>query len=376
MRSKKNARRGKSVAGKGASPLRKGKAKVDIPIASAPSKLLILPPELRLLIYDIYFSSPSYGKGFSKTNPFDGYTIDGVDASLIGALTDRFEPGKDDDHPQRARSNINLLSVCRLIHSEAIPPFYHHHLFQLPTRSISHPDPTATPIKPLIIPLAIYRHFDLIHRLEVVHHDLGHTIVNRQDNDLAIANVLEFISKACPSLRCLSIRVICDLHDEMDYFKEMTSWGEYPYLDFERKTPGVLAELMPRLRELAIALTDSKPHPVPEHPELPPKAFTGTWTLSWHVDESEEQAGEEENGGEDSKKGEEDEEGKEDEEGEENEDEEQGKNALMQGWGERFFTSRLESSSEVPSMDEVLRDSLYQIASMEPFAHWYDPETA
>ena len=367
MRSKKNAKRGKSVAFKGVPPLGKGKAKGDRPIAPTPSRLLSLPPEIRLLIYDTYFSSPSYGKGYPKINLFGGYTTDGVDASLIRALTDRFEPSKD-GNTQRARSNINLLSVCRLIHSEAIPPFYHHHLFQLPTRSISHPDPTATPIKPLIIPLAIYTHFDLIHRLEVVHHDLGPTIVNRQDNDLAIANVLEFISKACLSLRCLSIRVICDLQFEMDYFKEMTSWGEYPYLDFERETPGTLAALMPRLRELAIVLTDSIPRPIPEHPELPPKAFTGTWTLSWHVDESEEQAGEEDKGGEESKKGEED------EEGEENEDEEQGKNAFMQRWGERFFTSRPESSSEVPSMDEVLRDSLYQIASMEPFAHWYNPE--
>ncbi|MDI1493505.1 MAG: hypothetical protein OHK93_005295 [Ramalina farinacea] len=374
MRSKKNTRRGKSVAGKAVSSLGKGKAKGDRPIAPTPSRLLSVPPEIRLLIYDTYFSSPSYGKGFPKTNPFDGYTVDDVDASLIGALTDRFERSKD-GNTQRARSNINLLSVCRLIHSEAIPPFYHHHLFQLPTRSISHPDPTATPIKPLIIPLAIYRHFDLIHRLEVVHHDLGHTIVNRQDNDLAIANVLEFISKACPSLRCLSIRVICDLHDEMDYFAEMTSWGEYPYLEFERKTPGVLAELMPRLHELAIVLTDSKPHPVPEHPELPLKAFSGSWTWAWHADDFEDAAGEEDEKRKENKEREENGGNEEDEEGEENEESDKGKDTSMQRWGEHFFIRRPGSSSEVPSMDEVSRDSLYQIASLEPFAHWFDPET-
>ena len=371
MRSKGNARRWKSVAKKGISPSSECKTKVDSPIASATSKLLGLPPELRLLIYDIYFSSPSYGKGFPKTNPFDGYTVIDidVDASLMGALMDRFGSAKSVHRSERARSNINLLSVCRLIYSEAIPRFYHNHLFRLPTYS-DLPPGLAAPIKPLVIPVSMTRHFDLIHRLEVVHHHLGDAIADRENTDLAIAALLGTISKSCQSLRCLSIRVICDLYYEMECFEDMSGGGDYLYLDFERKTPGVLAALMPRLRELAITLVDSKLRLVVGHPELPPKAFSGTWTLSWHVDEAEEKVGEQDKRGEESKEGEAD------EEGEDNGDGGQRKDAFMERWGERFFTCRPKSSSEFPSMDEVLRDSLYQIASMEPFAHWYDPEMA
>ena len=369
MRSK-TERKGKSVASK-------GKAKGGAPIASASSRLLTLPPELRLLIYDTYFSSPSYGKRFPKTGPFDGYTVDGVDASLISALTDRFRPAKDGDESQRTRSNINLLSVCRLVHSEALPRFYHHHLFQLPTCFDLPPSLAAMLKEPNSISSTAFTHFDLIHRLEVVHHNLGNTIVDRQDTDFAIADLLEMINNSCPSLRCLSIRVICDLHDEMDYFEDMSMWAVYPYLDFVRKTPGMLAALMPQLRELAIILVDSKPRHAPGHPEWPPTVFKGTWT--WHVDDSEiaAGAGNDEGGKNKDKKGrEENEEGEGDEEGEEGQENEKGTGASMKKWGERFFTRRPGSLSEVPSMDEVRRDSLYQIASLEPFEHWYDPEAA
>ena len=222
MASKNNdAEKGDSVTAQGTS----SPAQVDASIAVASSKLLASPPEVRLQIYDIYFSSPSYGKGFQKTDHFGGYTVGGIDASLMGALMDRFKSAGNGNTTERARSNLNLLSVCRLVHSEAIPRFYHHHLFQFPTYLDLPPGRAATPIKPIMIPLAMTRHFDLIHRVEVVHHHLGDAIADRQNNDLVIAGLLKTISESCPSLRCLTIRVICNLHHELRHFQYRPTGG-------------------------------------------------------------------------------------------------------------------------------------------------------
>ena len=122
---------------------------------------------------------------------------------------------------------------------------------------------------------------------------------------------------------------------------------------------------MTGLRELDIVVADSKKNEIPGHPELPPKAFSGTWSWRWYDDGS----GYEERG--DYWEGEEDEERVEGDDGGEGEEE---KEARMKNWGKCFFTYRPESSSQVPSVDEIVRDPLYQVASLEPFAHWFDPE--
>ena len=227
----------------------------------APSRLLTLPAEVRLEIYDIYFATRSYNDDPGIPKRFVDPTAK-TESGLIRSLVDRFQVNSDDFDSRRETSNLNLLLVSKLIHAEAIPRFYHHHLFSLPTycSPVSGSGWTGLNFEPPTLRLEQTRHFDLIRRMELVHQHLGDVVADRQHTDRAISSLLHILMAKCPSLRFLSIRVICDMKEERTGFCALKRARrvEYPYLDFRRQTPLALQSLLPRLDRLEIHMVDGE----------------------------------------------------------------------------------------------------------------------
>lgn len=228
---------------------------------TAPSGLLTLPPEVRLQIYDIYFAGLSYNGDTRIPQRFRDRTAR-TESSLVRALVDRLEVKSDEFDSRRETSNLNLLFVSKLIHTEAIPKFYHHHYFLLPTYCSPVPSSGWTGLKfePPVLRSEQMRHFDLIRKLELVHQHLGDVVADRQQTDRAIGALLRILIEKCTSLRYLWIRVISDIQTECHDFwdRRRARNGDYPYLDFRRQTPQAMRALVPRLDTLVIRLVDSE----------------------------------------------------------------------------------------------------------------------
>ena len=187
-------------------------------VAPPPLRLMTLPSEVRLEIYDIYFAIPSYNDNPGIPQRFRDPTTK-TETGLIRSLVDRLDVKSDDSDSRRETSNLNLLLVSKLIHAEATPRFYHHHLFSLPTYCSPVPGSGWTGLK-FELPVlrqGQMRHFDLIRRMELVHQHLGDVIKDRQQTDHAISALLDILNARCTSLRYLSIRVISNATEE--YFR-------------------------------------------------------------------------------------------------------------------------------------------------------------
>ena len=230
-------------------------------IVKATSGLLNLPPEVRLEIYDIYFASRSYSDDPGIPQRFRDPTAK-TETGLIRSLVDRLEVKSDEFDSRRKTSNLSLLLVSKLIHAEATPRFYYHHLFSLPTYCSPVPGSSWTGLnfEPPLLRLEQMRHFDLIRNMELVHQHLGDVVADRQHTDRATSSLLHVLNAKCPSLRYLSIRVICDFKQERTQFCEQRRARrvDYPYMDFRRLTPIALRSLLPHLDRLEIHMMDSE----------------------------------------------------------------------------------------------------------------------
>ena len=305
-------------------------------VAPPPVRLMTIPSEVRLEIYDIYFAIPSYNDNPGIPQRFRDPTAK-TETGLIRSLWDRLEVQSDDFDSRRETSNLNLLVVSKLIHAEAIPRFYHHHLFSLPSycSPVVASSWTGLPFRPPKLRLEHMRHFDLIRKLELVHQHLGNVFADRHFTDRAISHLLQILVAKCTSLRYLSIRVMSNFKEEYRLFcdQEKARGGDYPYLDFRRQTPKVLQLLMPRLDRLEIHLMDSGRTEEVRTGTRKPTECTSTW--GWRSP-----------------------------------DEQQKTRSAQTTF---FSVPSAETSPEDMKLARE-RDLTYCLASLEPFAHFSDPE--
>ncbi|MDI1493522.1 MAG: hypothetical protein OHK93_005312 [Ramalina farinacea] len=308
-------------------------------VAPPPLRPMTLPSELRLEIYDIYFATRSYNGDPEIPQRFRDPTAK-TETGLIRSLVDRLEVQSDDFDSRRDTSNLNLLVVSKLIHAEAIPRFYHHHLFSLPTycSPVSGSGWTGLNFEPPVLRLEQTRHFDLIRRLELVHQHLGDVVADRQHTDRAISSLLNMLNQKCPSLRYLSIRVICDMRTERTLFCALRRARrvEYPYLDFRRQTPLALQSLLPRLDRLEIHMVDSETDGGCRLCGRQPVLLT--WAWYWRRATEEQKAAK-----------------------------------VGRSSRSHFFYNRSAEISPEDMKRGFDEDIIYSLASMEPFAHFVKP---
>lgn len=209
------------------------------PEDQAPKGFLSLPPEIRLIIYDLVLTTQNDERA---DTPKGRLPI--VLRRPIGVLESGIPPCQPRYLLLR---DISLLLVSRLITTETLPLFYALNIFHITlTFHSSLPfyrnEPSGTPF-PLHLPWIRHLRLDYLYRCPTVF-DVIESLKNPYryvpDIDTALSNHLSIISFACADLRTFDLCIINQLHTQ--------TFTLYRFLAPPSRTAAVLAELRVRDR--------------------------------------------------------------------------------------------------------------------------------
>ncbi len=198
------------------------------PEDQAPTGFLSLPPEIRLIIYDIVLTSQ---KDERASGPI-------YDAPMV--LRRRIEVVRPSSDPSRPWPlvfyEISLLLVNRLLTAEALPRFYATNNFHISLPSYHTPLPST--IFPLHLPLIHHLSLDYVYRPITIRNSRKPPFHHIPDIDTTLCIHLSTVSFACAKLRTFNLSI---LYKHVSGFHPVHEWLRPP-----SRTALLLAQLRVR----------------------------------------------------------------------------------------------------------------------------------